>query len=123
MATAANKVIENGMTKEGAVKLANEIERIEAAAKLMKTDLRKFVEQNGPVETADTIWDINEAVSYKFDASQLKNIAQHIALGGDNPWDYLGINATNLKKLGWDEAFLANLGKKTIVKRFASRKK
>lgn len=123
MAAAVNKVIENGITKEGAVKLANEIERIEAAAKLMKADLRKFVEQNGPVETADTIWDINEAVSYKFDASQLKNVAQHIALGGDNPWDYLGINATNLKKLGWDEAFLANLGKKTIAKRFASRKK
>lgn len=123
MGAATIKVIENGMTVGEAVKLANEIERIEAAAKLMKADLRKFVEQQGPVETADTIWDINEAVSYRFDAAQLKDVAQHIALGGNNPWDYLGINSTNLKKLGWDEAFLANLGTKTVTKRFASRKK
>ena len=123
MGAVTNKAIENGMTVEEAVRLANEIERIEAAAKLMKADLRRFVEQQGPVETVDTIWDINEAVSYKFDSAQLKDVAQHIALGGDNPWDFLGINAANLKKLGWDEAFLANLGKKTVTKRFASRKK
>ncbi|MEB6549753.1 hypothetical protein MXL46_11715 [Heyndrickxia sporothermodurans] len=120
---AANITNQETMTVEEAVKLANEIERIEAAAKQMKADLRSYVEQNGPVETADTIWNVNEAVSYKFDAKQLKEVAQHIALGGDNPWDYLGITASNLKKLGWDEAFLAKLGKKTVTKRFASRKK
>lgn len=119
----ANKVIDSGMTLEEAVNLANEIERIEAAAKLMKTDLRKFVEQHGPVETADTIWDFNEAVSYKFDAVQLKEVAQNIALGGKNPWDYLSITVANLKKLEWEEAFITNIGKKTVSKRFSSRKK
>ncbi|MBM7716065.1 hypothetical protein JOC94_003076 [Bacillus thermophilus] len=120
---AVNITNQQTMTLEEAVKLANEIERIEAAAKQMKADLRKYVEQNGPVETADTIWNVNEAVSYKFDARQLKEVAQHIALGGDNPWDYLGITASNLKKLEWDEAFLAKLGQKTVTKRFVSRKK
>ncbi|RST60175.1 hypothetical protein D5F11_008955 [Siminovitchia terrae] len=120
---AVNITNQQTMTLEEAVKLANEIERIEAAAKQMKADLRKYVEQNGPVETADTIWNVNEAVSYKFDARQLKEVAQHIALGGDNPWDYLGIAASNLKKLEWDEAFLAKLGQKTVTKRFVSRKK
>lgn len=111
------------MTAEEAVQLANEIERVEAAAKIMKDKLKKFVEANGPVETSDKVWDLSEAVSYKFDSEQLKMVAQNIALEGKNPWDYLGITASNLNKLGWSEDFLQTIGKRSISTRFSSRKK
>lgn len=111
------------MTVEEAVQLANEIERVEAAAKIMKDKLKKFVEINGPVETSDKVWDLSEAVSYKFDSEQLKMVAQNIALEGKNPWDYLGITASNLNKLGWSEDFLLTIGKKSTSTRFSSRKK
>ncbi|GLY12602.1 hypothetical protein [Pseudobacillus badius] len=115
--------VEEVMTVEEAVNLANEIERIEAALKLMKDKLKKFVEQNGALETTDKVWDFAEAVSYKFTAEQLKNVAQNIVLEGKDPWQYLGINGTSLKALGWEEAVISSMGKRTVTRRFTSRKK
>lgn len=110
-------------TMNEAIKLANEVERIEAVLKVMKDQMKAYVQKNGPIETDSVIWDFNESVSYSFNPDQLKNIAENIVLEGKNPWALLSISSSNLKKLGWSDTFINQLGQKKITKRFISRKK
>ncbi len=106
-----------------AINLANEVERIEAVLKVMKDQMKAYVQKNGPIETDSVIWDFNESVSYSFNPDQMKNIAENIVLEGENPWALLSISSSNLKKLGWSDSFINQLGQKKITKRFISRKK
>lgn len=110
-------------TMNEAINLANEVERIEAVLKVMKDQMKAYVQKNGPIETESVIWDFNESVSYSFNPDQLKNIAENIVLEGENPWALLSISSSNLKKLGWSDSFINQLGQKKITKRFISRKK
>ncbi|GKW46913.1 hypothetical protein [Planococcus sp. NCCP-2050] len=66
---------DNTLTPEDTFKLANEIERIESAAKATKDQLKKYVEVNGPLVTSDKIWDFSASISYKFTAEQLREFA------------------------------------------------
>lgn len=86
MSVPALKVIERVDTVEEAVQLANEIERLETILKTMKEQLKAYVDQNGPVETQDKIWDYAVSASWKFEAESLKELAQSIAVEGENPW-------------------------------------
>ncbi|PIC57016.1 hypothetical protein CSV80_11145 [Sporosarcina sp. P12(2017)] len=106
-----------------AIKLGKEIERVEAAAKAMKAELKAFVDVNGPVDTGDVIWDYNISASWSFNEEGLKELAQNMVLEGVNPWKVLNITASNLKKLGWDDAIVAKMGEKKETRRFSSRKK
>lgn len=117
----ANTIFQNIHTKEDAVNLANEISRLEAIVKSMKDELKKHVEAYGPVDTGTETWNFYESVSWKFD--DLRKVAEGIVLEGKNPWEMLSLSATNLKKLGWDEAVLSQFGKKRVTQRFTSRKK
>lgn len=110
-------------TMNEAIKLANEVERIEAVLKIMKDQMKAYVQKNGPIETDSVIWDFNESVSYSFNSDQMKSIAENIVLEGENPWALLSISSSNLKKLGWSDSFINQLGQKKIMKRFISRKK
>lgn len=120
-----NQVIipEKNLTAEEAIKIANEIERIESAAKAMKDQLKKYVEVNGPLETSDKIWDFSTSVSYKFNGVQLREVAQNIVLEGKNPWDLMSIATPKLQTLGWSEDVLKQLGTQSSTTRFSSRKK
>ena len=42
----------------------------------------------------------------------MKELAQNMVLEGVNPWKMLNITASNLKKLGWDDAVVAKMGEK-----------
>ena len=53
----------------------------------------------------------------------MKELAQNMVLEGVNPWKMLNITASNLKKMGWDDAVVAKMGEKKETRRFASRKK
>lgn len=108
--------------QEEAIKLANEINRLEAALKQMKNELKKYVQEHGAVDTGEEIWDFYESVSWKFDKDGLKEVARNIALEGMDPWELMNVTKTNLNKLGWDDDFLSKLGKKRVTKRFTSRK-
>lgn len=111
------------LTLEDAIKLANEINRLEAVIKKMKDDLKAFVQTNGSFETESEVWGYSEAISYTFNGEQLKAVAENLVLEGHNPWELLSISATNLKKTGWTESVLESLGQKKITKRFGSKKK
>ncbi len=110
-------------TMDEAIAIANEIVRIEAAAKTMKEQLKVFVDANGSVEAGDQIWGYSESVSWKFKDTSLKELVTMMALEGHNAWELLSLSSTNLKKLGWQEDFLSNYGKKSVSKRFSSKKK
>ncbi|HET7658426.1 MAG TPA: hypothetical protein VFK37_09045 [Bacillales bacterium] len=118
--TAINDRVE---TNAQAVALANEIERAEAAVKGMKQGLKKYVDQNGPVETTDKIWGYNTSVSWTFDPESLKKVAQNIALEGTNPWELLTLPKPSLEKLGWEDSTLGQYGQKKETRRFSLRKK
>jgi len=119
-------ILKNLTTKEEAIELANEIERMDSAVKLMKDNLKKYVEDYGPVDTGERVWSINESVSWRFDTEGLMKLAKHLANEQQNPWDYMTLNGTNLKKAidktNLSEAELEKISKKRINKRFTSRK-
>ena len=80
-------VKEKQLTLAEAVTIANEIARLEATAKAMKNQLKEYVEEHGPVETNDQVWNFNESVSWNFNGDKLKEIMTMIALDGLNPWE------------------------------------
>ena len=123
MSQPALKIVEQVDSLEKAVQLANEIQRLEAVLKSMKAQLKAFVDQHGSVETHDTVWGYVTSVSWDFEPEQLKELAQMIAVEGENPWEYLSLSATSIKKLGWEESVLSRYGTKRETKRFVSRKK
>lgn len=124
MSLVAEKSLVNQVhTIDQAVQLANEIERMEAALKSMKQQLKCFVDENGPIYTRDRVWDYTSSVQWKFGADDLKNMAQDLVLDGVNPWELLTLSAASLKKLGWTEETLSRYGTKKETKRFSSRKK
>lgn len=106
-----------------ASELAAEIERMESALKTLKAELKRFVDQNGAIETNKKVWNYNVAVSWEFHESGLKEMADQLALEGINPWKVMTITAANLKKIGWDEEILSQFGQKKEAKRFSSQKK
>ncbi|HEY9747044.1 MAG TPA: hypothetical protein V6C99_12590 [Oculatellaceae cyanobacterium] len=111
-------------TSEEAVKVAQEIERLEAVVKAMKESLKKFVEETGqPVETVDQVWWWVESETWKFSPEKLKELCQEIAIEGHNPWDLLSITAANLKKIGWSDEALSRFGEKRVTKSFRAVKK
>ena len=66
---------------------------------------------NGPVDTGDVIWDYTLSASWHFDEKGMKELAQNMVLEGVNPWKMLNITASNLKKIGWDDAVIAKNGR------------
>jgi hypothetical protein len=116
-------VKEKQLTQVEAVTMANEILRLEAAVKEMKNQLKGYVEEYGPVETNDQVWDFNESISWSFNGDKLKEIMTMIALDGFNPWEMISLSKRSLDKLGWQDDVLNRYGEKKIIKRFASKKK
>jgi hypothetical protein len=110
-------------TLKEAIATANEIVRLEAAVKTMKENLKVFVDANGSVEASDQVWSYSESISWKFKDTALKELATMMALDGHNAWELLSLSSTALKKLGWQEEFLSKYGKKSVSKRFGSKKK
>ncbi|MBY9079543.1 hypothetical protein KIH86_03860 [Paenibacillus sp. HN-1] len=118
MSTVDKKVL----TAEEAVKVAGEVERLEAAVKQLKADLKVYVDQNGSLQAGDKIWGYSTTSSWDFDPQRLRELAMGIAVEGKNPWELLSLPADSLKKLGWDEAALLKYGTKKENKRFGSKK-
>lgn len=111
-------------TAEEAVKLAQEIERLEAVVKAMKETLKKYVEETGqPVETADQIWGKWPVENWKFTPEKLKELCQELAIEGVNPWEYLTLPAESIRKIGWPEEALLRFGDKKTYSRFDKKKK
>lgn len=99
-------------TLEDAKELAQEVDRYEAALKLMKAKLKAFVELQGPVEANEKVWDFQPSSSWSFAPDQLKVLAGMIAFDKKNPFEYLTLSATSIKKLKWSDETLSHYGEK-----------
>ncbi len=105
-----------------AIKTANEIERLEGALKVMKDALKKFVEDNGAVDTGEKTWDFTESISWKFTPEKLKEFSRDLVVEGINPWALLSIGSKEIKETGLTEEALLEYAQRKVTKKFSSRK-
>lgn len=110
-------------TMDDAVKMAAEVERLESAVKLLKSELKTFVDRKGSIQTGDKIWAYNTYTSWEFDEEGLQEMADQLAIEGVNPWEIMTIPPAELRNLGWTEEVLSQFGQKKETKRFSSKKK
>jgi hypothetical protein len=96
---------------EDAIAIAQSIERGEQAIKLMKDKLKAYVELNGPVKANGKVWDYFQSSSWEFEAQQLKVLAGMMAVDGLNPYEYLSLSSSALKKLRYSDETLSHYGK------------
>lgn len=110
------------LTEDQAIQLALEIERVEAALKQMKANLKAYVDEQGPLQAGDKVWGYSSTTSWVFGADSLKELAVAITAEGKNAWEFLNLPAASIKKLGWEDAALSQYGTLKESKRFDSRK-
>lgn len=99
-------------TEEDAIALSQELERYEAAVKLMKEKLKAYVLLNGPVEANGKVWDFQPSSSWSFNAEQLKVLAGMIAFEQKDPYEFLTLSSNAIKKLKWSDEILSMYGTK-----------
>lgn len=102
--------------------LAREILRLDAALGAMKDALKAWVRANGPVAVNGQEWALRQSVSWEFSPEQLKALAHALVDEGKNPWQYLTIGSTQIKKLGWEESKLRQYGTPKIAETFRCAK-
>lgn len=111
MSVLAKKDVKD-FTVEDAEALAKELERYEATVKLIKEKLKAFVTLQGPIEANGKVWDFQPSSSWDFEPEQLKVLAGMIAFEGKDPFEFLTLSATAIKKLKWSDETLAHYGEK-----------
>lgn len=114
-------IIKEELNEAEAIELANEILRLESALKQMKEKLKKYVKENGEVDTGERIFYFSESTKWNFKPDGLKLLADYIHLSNKDCWDYLTISSAGLKKLNFDDKILAKFGEKRTSTRFVSR--
>lgn len=99
-------------TAEEAEAIAAEIFRLEKALSDMKGMLKDWVQNNGPVRVGSQEFRMCPTVSWSFPPEKLKEFCAALNNAGLNPWEYLTIGSSQLKKIGWAEEDLSRFGKK-----------
>lgn len=112
-------VCNNVNTTEDAVKLAREIEELEALLELKKEMLRNYIEEYREVQTEANVWKLTTVNNWEFD---VKKVFDYITTLGKDPLQYLNCTLTNLKKLKLSEQELEKLGTKKITYRLTKTK-
>lgn len=121
---AVNGKIEDDLTVEkpqdakDAEQAAREIVRLEALLKVLKSNLKEFVEKNGDVVVDNKKFTLIESSSWQWSAEGIERFLAEIKSDELNPYEYLSISATDLKKIKKK----ADIDDASIAK-FASTKK
>lgn len=113
------------MTEEQARELANEIIRLEATVKAMKAELKKYVEENGALNDGENVWNIQETVSWRFNADTVQRFMNSLVIDGytDNPYELVSFSKPKLDKLGLDDSYIEQFAEKRVSKRLRKAKK
>jgi len=118
--TCPYKNICNGVnTIEDAVRLAKEIEELEATLELKKEMLRNYIEEFGDVATDTATWKLTTVNNWDFD---VRKVFEYIQDLGKDPLQYLNCTLTNIKRLKLPEQELEKLGTKKITYRLTKVK-
>lgn len=120
MSNLADKVI----AEAEAVLMANELLKLSAAYDIINGQLKAYVKVNGDLQVGGGIFCFTESTSWEMQPSVKKELFVALACDGVNPYQYASIPASDLKKLGYDENAMLNLGaiKKINSPRFGFKK-
>ncbi|SHE95682.1 PD-(D/E)XK nuclease superfamily protein [Desulfofundulus australicus DSM 11792] len=90
--------------------LGAEILRLDAALGRMKDALKAYVSACGPVVVGGRQFALVPSVYWKWNAKSLEAAFRKMEQEGRNPFDFLSLGSTQIKKLGWGEDVLRKLG-------------
>lgn len=113
----------NDFEMEDAIALAQQVDRYEQALKIMKDKLKAFVQLNGPVQANGKVYDFFSSSSWNFEPEKLKAMCGMMVIDGLNPFEYLSLSSTDMKRLKWSDQIFSQYGtKKEGSKSFRSVK-
>lgn len=127
----ATPELERALAAGRAAALTKEIERLKTALKLSQDELKKIVDEQfeGSLRLGEEIWGKFPSVSWKGSAEAVKMLCAALAIDKVDPYEYISITESNLKKirkdkgLAIDEEFMENIGfKKSVTMRFDNKK-
>lgn len=114
------------LTREEAIKIANEILRLEATIKEMKEMLKEYVKENGELVAGDTKWLFQNSISWEFnDSEKTKEFLKSLVIDGytTDPFSIITCSKSTLDKLGLEESYINKFATKKTSTRFVNRKK
>lgn len=104
-------------TYDEAQSLGGEIIRLESALEQMKSLLKGYVETCGPVVVeGDRQFVVQESSYWKWTPGAIKAAYEKMVADSRNPFDFFGLTATQINKLGWSDTAVKNLGARKIKK-------
>lgn len=104
-------------TYEEAQSLGSDIIRLESTLEQMKQLLKGYVEFCGPVNVpGDRQFILQQSSYWKWTPAAIQAAHERMKLENQNPFEYLGITATQIKRLGWGSSLVKNLGAKKVFK-------
>ncbi|WP_231968013.1 PD-(D/E)XK nuclease family protein [Thermanaeromonas toyohensis] len=71
--------------------------RLERALDVLKTRLKEHVSEHGPLQVSDQYWGDYSYSIWKF--PDIQAFMELLAGAGEDPWDYIEVNGSKLKKL------------------------
>lgn len=95
---------------QSAQRLAREIIKLESTLSQMKDSLKKYVEACGPVELDKKKFIMQSSYYWKWDAASLKKAMRKMLEDGKDPFEHFNLTSTQLKKLGWEDEEILQLG-------------
>ncbi|NHN35511.1 hypothetical protein [Paenibacillus agricola] len=119
-----NNVTENVIAEMEALEMANELLKLSAAFDAINDKLKAYVKVHGELQVGGGIFCFTESTSWEMSPATKKELFVALACDGVNPYQYAAIPASDLKKLGYDEQAMLNLGatKKNNSPRFGFKK-
>jgi glutaminase len=119
-----SKLAEKVVAEIEALEIAQELLKISAAYDNLNDQLKKYVKEFGEIQVGGGVFGFTESTSWEVEPSVMKELFVALACDGVNPYEHAAIPAAKLKKLGYDESTMLNLGakKKSNPPRFGFKK-
>jgi hypothetical protein len=96
-------------TREDAVKAATLLLAIQAMDAELKNNLKRYVNENGPVPVGDVVYGPKISTSYELDPKEITDYLLEAGLERDHVWGLLNLTKTNL------ESGLRKLRRKDLI--------
>lgn len=92
------------MNEEEAIELAKVIEVLDGFSSKAKDNMKKYLNNlphNTKVSGNKTTFELDRVVSWEFKAEKMQDFMDKLSEVGENPYSYLSVTASNLKKVAW----------------------
>lgn len=93
-----------------ALEVAREIFRLDQKSEILKARLRGYVKMQGPVTVGRRRFDLVPSKYWSFGGNALEKAFKKMKATGIDPFGVMSLTATGLKKVGWGESEIKELG-------------